>query len=205
VFHGLGYPGPIQLVAGEFIFVVLGVPDGYEYHLFTVASARTDTELRLSIGAAGDYTRRLHQDLRPGIEARIVGPFGTFDYRRGEARQVWVAAGIGITPFMSWIRALDGSFAHDVDFYYAVADEAGALYVDEIRAAAARYPSLRFHLSESDRDGRLTPEQLWADHPIAEASIDMCGPAEMMRAFEAKLRDHGVARDHIRWEQFGLR
>ena len=120
-------------------------------------------------------------------------------------RQIWVAAGIGITPFMSWIRALDGSFPYDVDLYYTVANEAGALYVDEIRAAAATYPSLRLHLSESDRDGRLTPEQLWADRPVTQTSVYMCGPSAMMRAFEAKLRDHGVSRDHIRWEQFGLR
>ncbi len=92
-----------------------------------------------------------------------------------------------------------------MDFYYTVANEAGALYVDEIRAAAATYPSLRLHLSESDRDGRLTPEQLWADRPMAQTSVYMCGPSGMMRAFEAKLHDHGVARDHIRWEQFGLR
>ena len=196
---------PMELVEGQFIFLALGVPEGYEYHPFTVASAPTEKELRLTIGAAGDYTRGLYEDLRPGIQARVVGPFGMFDYRRGEARQVWVAAGIGITPFLSWIRALHGSFGFDVDFFYTVANEAGALYVEEIKAATVKYPSFRLHLSESDRDGRLTPEQLWADHPLAGTSVYMCGPSQMMRAFEAKLRAHGVAEDHIRWEQFGLR
>jgi ferredoxin-NADP reductase len=33
----------------------------------------------------------------------------------------------------------------------------------------------------------------------------MCGPPEMMRTFQQELRAHGVAPDHIRWEQFGLR
>jgi predicted ferric reductase len=196
---------PIRPVAGQFIFLALGAPEQFDFHPFTVTSAPTDEELRLSVSASGDYTRRLYADLRPGIEARIVGPYGTFDYRLGERRQVWIAAGIGITPFISWIRALDESFDYDVEFYYTVANQASALFVDEIVAATVRHPSLTLHFLRTDRDARLKPEQIWAGQPMARRSVYMCGPAEMMRAFEKELRAHGVASDHIRWEQFGLR
>jgi predicted ferric reductase len=139
------------------------------------------------------------------MHARVVGPFGMFDYRLGEPRQVWIAAGIGITPFISWIRALNGSLEYEVDFYYSAADEASALFADEITAATARYPSLTFRLIRTDRDPPLTPSQIWSAHPITRSSVYMCGPPEMMRAFQKELRAHGVAPDHIRWEQFGLR
>jgi predicted ferric reductase len=197
---------PIRLVAGQFIFLALGAPEQFAYHPFTVASAPAEAELRLSVRASGDYTERLYADLRPGIDARIVGPYGTFDYRLGERRQVWIAAGIGITPFISWIRALSGeSFDYDVDFHYSVADDPSELFVNEIVAATERYPSLKLLFRRTDRDGRLTPEHIWAERPIARSSVYMCGPVEMMRAFEKGLRVHGVQPDHIRWEQFGLR
>ena len=195
----------LHFVAGQFIFLALGAPEQFDFHPFTVASAPNDEELRLSVKASGDYTKRLYADLRPGIEARIVGPFGTFDYRLGNPQQIWIAAGIGITPFLSWIRAFDGTFAYDVDFYYSVASESAALFVDEVRVSIARYPSLQLHLINTDHDPPLTPEQIWNDHPMARMSIYMCGPPEMMRTFARELRKHGAALDQIRWEEFGLR
>jgi len=195
----------LHFVAGQFIFLALGAPEQFDFHPFTVASAPNDQELRLSVKASGDYTKRLYADLRPGIEARIVGPFGTFDYRLGNAQQIWIAAGIGITPFLSWIRALDGKFDYNVDFYYSVASESAALFVDEIRVAIARYPSLQLHLINTDRDPPLTPEQICTDHAMARVSIYMCGPPGMMREFARELRKHGAVPDQIRWEEFGLR
>jgi hypothetical protein len=35
--------------------------------------------------------------------------FGGFDYRKGGQQQVWIAGGMGITPFMSWLRSLRAS------------------------------------------------------------------------------------------------
>jgi predicted ferric reductase len=98
------------------------------------------------VKATGDDTRRLHADLRPDMDASVVGPFGMFGYRLGEPWQIWIPAGIGITPFISWIRALNGSLDYEVDFYYSAADEASALFADEITAATTRHPSLTLHL-----------------------------------------------------------
>jgi predicted ferric reductase len=128
-----------------------------------------------------------------------------FDYRLGAPQQIWIAAGIGITPFISWIRALNGSLDYEVDFYYSAANEASALFVDEITAATARYPSLTLHLIRTDRDPPLTPAHILSAHPITPSSVYMCGPPQMMRTFQQELRTHGVAPEHIRWEQFGLR
>ena len=196
---------PIRFVAGQFILLALGAPEQFSYHPFTVASAPNEDELRVSVKAVGDYTRRLYSDLRPGIEARVVGPFGTFDYRLGLEQQIWIAAGIGITPFISWIRAVDGSFAYNVDFYYSVASEAGALFLDEIKDATRKYPSLKLHLVRTDRDLQLSPQQIYTEHPMGQCSVYMCGPPDMMRAFEKEFRKHGTPRNQIRWEQFGLR
>ena len=133
---------PLTFEPGQFIFLAFGGVDGWQRHPFSVASAPAARRLEVSVRAVGDYTRDLHDKLKPGTPAKAAGPFGGFDYRGGGQHQIWIAGGIGITPFMSWIRALDDSFDRDVAFFYSVAGESDALYLDEIGAAAAAHPTV---------------------------------------------------------------
>lgn len=92
--------------AGQFAFVTFDASEGP--HPFTIASAdRGDGRLRFEIKALGDYTRKLPGRLQPGMRIRIEGPYGRFDLARcnTQARQIWIAGGIGITPFWpGWSR-----------------------------------------------------------------------------------------------------
>jgi predicted ferric reductase len=124
---------PLVFVSGQFVVLSFGGRGGWQRHPFSVTSAPSERRLDVSIKAVGDYTSGLRDTLRPGIPARVVGPFGGFDYSRGGQHQIWIAGGIGITPFMSWIRSLDGSFDRHVDFFYSVRRQADALYLDEIK------------------------------------------------------------------------
>jgi predicted ferric reductase len=136
----------------------------------------------------------------------VVGPFGTFDYRRGGSDQIWIAGGIGITPFVSWIRSLDDSFDRRVDFYYSVRRQADAVYFDEIEAAAGRHPTLHPHLVETDRDGLLTAERTVSGHPAGtDLWIYMCGPPAMMTALGNGFRALGIPAARVRWENFDIR
>lgn len=97
--------------AGQFVFASWDAREGP--HPFTVASApgtcgRTPDGrplLRLVIKPLGDYTAELHRCLRPGMAMQIEGPYGRFDGQAGSATQVWVAGGVGITPFLAWLEA----------------------------------------------------------------------------------------------------
>ncbi len=191
---------------GQFIFLAFGGTNGWERHPFTVASAPSDGRLEVSIRALGDYTRDLRENLQPGTPAKIAGPFGAFDYRHGGQQQIWIAGGVGITPFISWIRSLPENFDRDVSFYYAVNHAAEAIYLDEITAATQAHPNLRLHLVDSSIDGYLTADQATAD--IADpsrASVYMCGPPAMMTAMADGFRHQGIPRSQIRWEQFSVR
>lgn len=196
---------PITFTAGQFVFVAFGGPGGWQRHPFTVASAPSAPRLEVSIKAVGDHTKGIYDLAKPGIPARIAGPFGGFDYRPGGSDQVWIAGGIGITPFLSWIRDLDSAFDRNVDFYYCVTHDGDALFVDEITAAARDHPSLRAHLLVSDRNGHLTAEKALAGAPKTHPWIYMCGPPPMMTALAKGFRSRGVPTTRIRWEQFGAR
>jgi predicted ferric reductase len=107
---------------------------------------------------------------------------------------------------MSWIRALDERFDRDVVFFYSVARESDALYLDEIGAAAAAHPTIHPHVVDSSRDGHLTAAQ--AANGItseADVSVYMCGPPAMMTALSKGFRQLGIPASRIRWEQFNVR
>jgi predicted ferric reductase len=191
---------------GQFVFVAFGGFDGWQRHPFSISSAASDRRLELTVKASGDYTDRLVDGLRPGVPARIAGPFGGFSYETGGREQIWIAGGIGVTPFISWLRSLDDDFDRDVDFYYSARTPADAVYREEIEAAAARHATLRVHLVYSDADGPLTVDDVM--RPVAKGttpSIYMCGPPAMMKTFARALRRRGIPPDKLRWEDFGER
>jgi predicted ferric reductase len=94
-----------------------------------------------------------------------------------------------------------------VDFFYAVPNEHDAPFVEEIQKAAVQQPALRMHLVLSEREGRLTADQVskLVKAPLGQVWIYMCGPAPMMRSFERRFRQLGVPRSRIHWEHFELR
>lgn len=196
----------LAFAPGQFVFLALGGSGGWQRHPFSVSSPPSARHLELTIKASGDYTRELYDQLRPGIPAKLAGPFGGFDYRQGGHDQIWIAGGIGVTPFLSWIRSIDGRFDRQVDFFYSVAHAEDAVDLDEIRGVAAQHPSLRVHLVCTDTDGKLTPDAVMHDASRGPSPwIYMCGPPQMMQAFYTGFGKLGVPAGRIRWEQFDVR
>ncbi|MEG3070146.1 MAG: hypothetical protein RQM92_04285 [Candidatus Syntrophopropionicum ammoniitolerans] len=61
-----------------------------------------------------------------GDRFAVTRPSGMFDYTRGSRHQIWIAGGIGITPFRSFIQAgVPEEFS--VDLFYAYNNAAEAL------------------------------------------------------------------------------
>ena len=197
---------PLAFTPGQFIVLAFGSSTAWQRHPFSISSAPSDGRLEVTVKASGDYTGGLVDALRPGVPAKVAGPFGGFDYRAGGREQIWIAGGIGVTPFMSWLRSFDDAFDRDVDFYYSVAHPADAVYRDEIEARTKRHPSIRVHIVSTDTDPMLTADGvLRSASPGASPSIYMCGPPPMMKALARGFRRSGVPPGHVRFEEFGAR
>jgi predicted ferric reductase len=118
--------------AGQFLFVRFPGGKGLnESHPFTISSAPAEEVLRLTIKACGNFTRDLFGSLKAGAGAVVEGPFGMFDYKTGGPRQIWIAGGIGLTPFLSFVRH-DGNQL--VWTYYTVRHPEEAIFVDRLEA-----------------------------------------------------------------------
>ena len=194
--------------AGQFLFVRFpGDRTLNESHPFTISSAPQEDVLRVTAKASGDFTRYLFNHLQPAMDAVIEGAYGMFDYKTGGPKQIWVAGGIGLTPFLSFIRDMDGNLAHDVDFYYTVRHPEEALFLDEIKAAAEKNPRLKAYIRFSATEGSLTVEDIVrnTNGNLSDYHIYLCGPLPMIQAFEKNFLSLGVPKSNIHYEEFNLR
>jgi predicted ferric reductase len=194
--------------AGQFLFVRFpGDRSLNESHPFTISSAPQEDVLRLTIKASGDFTRELFAKLKPGMDAIVEGAYGMFDFKAGGPKQIWIAGGIGLTPFLSFLRSLKGTLNQEVDFYYTVRHKEEALFTDEIEAAAKENPRLKAHIRYSATDGSLTIDHILknAGGSVKDHHIYICGPLPMIQAFEQKFLALGVPAENIHFEEFNFR
>ena len=194
--------------AGQFLFVCFpNTRTLNESHPFTISSAPHEDVLRVTVKASGDFTRALFADLKPGTDASVEGAYGLFDYKTGGQKQIWIAGGIGLTPFLSFVRAMDGNLQHDIDLYYTVRHKEEALFVDELEAAAQKNPRLKVHIRYSATDGSLNIDDILkaAGGSVIDHHVYMCGPLPMVQAFEQKFLALKLPAAQIHYEEFNFR
>lgn len=192
---------------GSFGFVSFSAKGLGEPHPFTISEIRPNGGIQFSIRGLGDFTRRLRDGLSVGDTARVEGCYGRFDYRRGGPKQVWVAAGIGITPFLAWADSLpEGGFG-DICLVYCARNEADAVGLERLRRAEARSKGFVFRLHQSDTDGRFDAARLVALVPfeITQASLWFCGPTPLRIALQKALKGLGKSPRSVHFERFEFR
>jgi len=197
---------PAAFAPGQFAMLYLEGIDGWHRHPFTITSASGNNLLRFAIKALGDNTTQLRGVVQPGMPAVIRGPFGRFSHRKGTSRQLWIAGGIGVTPFLSWLRGLEEQpLRGPVDFFYTSSGP-DMPYADEIKTLAADSDLVHVHFVDS-RDGRLTAQQVLASAREKPAALSafLCGPASMVRNFESAFRHAGMPSRNIYREYFDWR
>lgn len=199
---------PMRWRPGQFAFVAATGAGLAEAHPFTIASApKADGTLRFGIKALGDWTARLPDRLSPGQRLAIEGPYGRFLFRKRVRKQVWLAGGIGITPFLAWAEALTEADTQQIVLIWAVTSRDEAFAGDRLAAIAARHPGLTIEIVASKADGRLTADRLAALVPFAirEAEMFFCGPCGLRDGIVAGLKAMNQAPRRLHSEAFELR
>lgn len=197
----------VSLQAGQFVFLRIGGDDAWREHPFSVAGTTPDGHLRLTIRSLGRDTSRMHARLEPGLPATVTGPYGMFDYTVGRTHQIWVAGGIGIAPFLSWLAALQPDDPYRIDLFYSAPTEADAVHLDEVRAAQGRLaPLLQVHPVFTRAEGHLTADRVASLARVSpDTHVFLCGPTPMVEDLFRDLHRRGVPRDFIHSEHFSFR
>lgn len=204
---------PLSAAPGQFVYVSFqddpqgmhrcGVPR--ESHPFSIASAPEDPELRLIVKALGDYTTAL-QALEVGALARVEGPYGrlfTRVLRPEQAPQIFIAGGIGLTPFLGLLHSRNSDSLR-ADLHYFAKSPKEAVFEEELRGLAKSHPGLRVftHLDEVDGPPSLAAIERLSGPAAFWGHITLCGPPAMQRLLRKQLKQAGVPRRRIDTEEF---
>lgn len=195
---------PITFLPGQFAFVKID-SDGVlgQSHPFSISSTPSQTQVRFSIKQLGDYTSALSQ-AKVGQSVKIDAPYGSFSNKVVKSnRQVWVAGGIGVTPFLSMAASVDGS--QQIDMYYSVKESKEAVYLKELQAIEAKNNNFRINLVDTTKSGYLTADKILTNiEDIDTTAFMICGPPSMMKSIRQQLKVKGVKNRSIHTEEFSL-
>lgn len=199
----------LRYEAGQFVYLTPYDPAlsaGYgEEHPYTLSSAPHESGLRIAIKALGDASHAI-QTIAPGSRVDIEGPYGRFFPPTLTGPEVWIAGGIGITPFLARARhLLQQGRAVDVCLVYCVQDEARARFADELQLIAEQLGGFQFIPHYFYRYGPLDGEFL-AEHcpDLSARTAFICGPASLDHLARQVLASAGVSRSAIHTEEFEL-
>lgn len=191
---------------GQFVFINFmheGV--GKEVHPFSICSSPEEEILRLGIKSSGDYTSRM-KILKKGVPAKIEGPYGRFSHRwLASNKQVWIAGGIGVTPFLSMARNLKEA-DYEIDMYYCVRNEAEAVFMDELMVLSHDNKNFRVIPCFSEKEGRISAQKIDESSHVKKDGkmVLICGPLPMMKSLKEQFVAMGVKKRMIRMEEFKL-
>lgn len=196
----------LQVQPGQFVLAAFGEGPHYagcaEFHPFTVSAILPSGELALAIKALGPCTQHL-QRLQPDTLVRLQGPFGDFLAHSARAPQLWIAGGVGITPFIARLR--QGPVPQPVHLIYLVRRRADAAFVDELEVHARDDPGFTMTLQVDSGPAPDADALLAEVDALPQRDVQLCGPPPLVTALKAALTRRGVAATAIHSESFDFR
>lgn len=195
-----------SFVPGQFAFIsARNSPVPRDAHPFSITSSPNNSLLSFAAKPLGDYTQILKQ-LVPGTPIEVEGPFGRFSYHYYKnPNQLWIAGGIGITPFMSMLRSLPTTHIYSVTFVYCVKDRSELLFIQELQNLQTTLPNIKLEIWASNELGRLTADGLAGlVTGLAKHEVFICGPPAMMHALRKQLIKKQIRNSRIHTEEFSL-
>ena len=129
----VGDGSKLSFIPGQYVIAYIKGDFGIQGKAYTISSIPSDKLMALTVKKMGKFSTALH-DLKIGSAVTMEGPKGSFFPDRNGKEVVFLAAGIGITPFLSIIRAYakDGlSDSRKIHLFYSNKTKEDISFFDE--------------------------------------------------------------------------
>jgi ferredoxin-NADP reductase len=201
-------PAGFAFKAGQSVSLALRgptAPNGTR-RTFSLVSAPFETELTVAtrLREASAFKRAL-MTLPVGVTVRLTGPLGKMTLHEDSTRAaVFIAGGIGITPFVSMLRqAIHDGLRQPLLLLYSNRSPETAAFLAELQALARQHENFRLNARMTASEGRINEETIRNFVGEAAAPIYyLAGPPAFVEATTEALSRLGVNDDAIQSEMF---
>ena len=210
-------PPGFRFKAGQAIVLELLDPpaqDGQKRRTFSLVNAPFESTLVIATRMRDSAFKRALRALPDGANLKLTGPIGQFTLADAARPAVFIAGGIGITPFMSMLRqaARDRS-PQALLLLYSNRRPEDAAFLEELQALERQNDNFRLvatmtEMSKSARTwsgptGFVGAALISAATRALKAPVYyVVGPPAMVLAMQETLRSAGVSDEDIRSEEF---
>jgi ferredoxin-NADP reductase/predicted pyridoxine 5'-phosphate oxidase superfamily flavin-nucleotide-binding protein len=206
--------------AGQHLPIQLEVP-GHEQPVrrtYSLSNGPGGGYYRISVKRepCGVASRHLHDRLEKGAFIDAHGPAGAFVLRKADRPTVLISAGVGLTPMVSMLHALNhGPLTKDIWFIHAARDGDHHPLSQEVRSLVAGHERVHAHVVYSrprpgdvqgidfDSQGRVSSALVARLVPNLDAEFYLCGPIQFMADMQSQMMAMGVPESRIHTETFG--
>jgi len=210
-------PAAFQFKAGQAIVLELLDPppeDGQKRRTFSLVSAPFEETLVIATRMRGTAFKRALKALPGGAGLKLTGPIGQFTLTDAARPAVFIAGGIGITPFMSMLRQAARDHAPQaLLLLYSNRRPEDAAFLKELQALEAQNRNFRLlaTMTEMSKSARTWSGQTGlvdaalisrATRGLKTPVYYVVGPPAMGIAMQETLRGAGVSDEDIRSEEF---
>lgn len=217
---GLRKPKGFEFMSGQAIDLVLpgqakGDNDPNVRHAFSIVSAPFEEQLIVATRMRDSVFKRALKALPTGALVTIDGPFGSLGLHNDRTRAaVFIAGGIGITPFVSMLRqAHHDQLPQRLILLYSNRRPEDAAFLANLQQLEEQNPHFRLVATMTDMhlSGRTWPNQTGVITADLVASVVgdlpkpifyVVGPPGMVEAMRQTLHQGGIDNDDIRSEEF---
>lgn len=193
-----------------------GAETNRAYSASSPASERAYIDFTVKSRPDGDVSRHLSQGLAVGDHVQLTGPFGDFSYNpfRDAPHLVGIAAGSGITPFMSMLAdAEQGCRPEKMTLFFGSRSQEDAIFHHRLMKLVQRHDWLTIVpvLSRPPADWRGETGRIdialirrhLPDRLLHQAGFFLCAQRSLYRTMTRALIAAGVEPSRIRIEAFG--
>jgi ferredoxin-NADP reductase len=212
-------PAGFKFIAGQSMNVSLIDPPETDAkgnaRTFSIVSAPHEAELVIATRMRDTAFKRTLKAMPAGGRVALRGPAGLFTLDPADSRPaVFLAGGIGVTPFLSMLReAAHSRLARDLWLFYSNRRPEDAPFLDELSALPTRNPRCRFvgTMVEMEKSGRpWRGETGFLDRVMLERHLKdlaanvyyVAGPPGLVEAMQKMLLEAGVAEEAIHTDEF---
>ncbi len=177
---------------------------------FTISNSPTEKEVRITtrIRKQSGYKKTL-SELPIGTIVEGKGPQGTFVFDKTIENNVFLAGGIGITPFRSWIKycmdkqSLPLRGKNLIHLIYSNSDS-DFVFKKELDKWQEENDFLKINYFDTSVSGHLDAQKIksFCEQELQKSTFWAVGPNVFVNAMEEALEELKIPEDNIKTEKF---